>query len=208
MDLIQPIGPPSPLRPVVLIDAGHPSYKGDTGATVLRKGKVIKEAALNRTVANATWELLETMYSPVEVLQGGPRGSPRSLENRCLEARDRGTHFVVSVHHNASTDPKHSGTRVFYNGYQSARVAARAVLTCAPVGLNCHGRRPTAMSAKGWERVGNVLGGYHCPAILVEVGYMTNEGDLNEILNPVTRFAMATAITSGVARFVREEFGE
>ena len=188
----------------IMIDAGHPSYDGDRGAHItLATGGVLFEDILNEDLADEVRYHLEG----AGFVESYPSHEPfetASLSERQDRARLVDAGFVVSIHHNASSNPAHSGMRVFHNSSPTAKAAAQVILDSAPRGLKHPGRHPTHMDVKGWERVANVLRGYTCPAILVEVGYMTNPQDLELIQDPRVQFGTTLAICSGIVRFLQE----
>lgn len=185
----------------VFIDSGHPSKLRDAGATHEYPDSALREVDLNLEVSYMLQDVLDALgvettlakKEPFEVL---------SLRRRHARARMSKADLVISVHHNSYRDHRAHGMRTFYNTNPHAETVAREILARAPAGLERRGRLPTPADARGWERVANVLRGYDdIPAVLVEVGYMSNASDRVLIQAKAVQEATALAIATGVARF-------
>ena len=189
---------------VVFLDSGHPSRMGDMGKVLtFEGGGELWELGLNSLVEEYAEYLLDVADTAEVVLSKKSIEEIVDLRGRCARARKSGAGLAISIHHNASSNPAYHGMRVFYNN-SVAHEVAEVILANAPVGLERRGRVPTHMSEPGWDRVEAVLEAYDdIPAVLVEVGYMTNKKDLALIQQPSTQYAAAVAIVAGVARFLQ-----
>lgn len=180
------------LNPVVYLDPGHPSRKGDDGA--VREG--VKEVDLNWSLADMVEDLL--CNTPIVVKR--PYGKfVKSLKARGEAAREAKADLIVSLHTNASVNETFHGMRTFYNKTLTSQFVAENILCAAPQGLYVHGRKPTPATAKGWKRVAKVLS-YHdrTPAVLVETGFLSNDGDRHLLEQDAIRWVIAGGIAQGV----------
>ena len=117
-----------------------------------------------------------------------------SLRRRVAEANEWGANYFISIHANASENTSANGTEVYvYRLYTQANWLAEHVLqgivdTVGPkdngvrARTNLYVLRRTAM-----------------PAILVELGYMSNPGDAEKLKND--RYAFALGIYRGILRY-------
>ena len=191
---------------VIFLDSGHPSRKGDRGAVwpnVKGRDPSLLEMTLNWEISLRTRGLLTKLPHAEPILSKHNLEEVLSLERRCGMAHTFNSDLAISFHHNASKNPNYHGMRVFYNN-SVAHEVAEVILANAPLGLERRGRVPTHMNEKGWERVARVLKQYRdIPAVLVEVGYMTNDNDRRLMQQSQVKDAVAAAIVAGVARFIQ-----
>ena len=117
-----------------------------------------------------------------------------SLRRRVAEANEWGANYFISIHANASENTTANGTEVYvYRLYTQANWLAEHVLQgiVDTVGTKDNGVRARTNLY--------VLRRTAMPAILVELGYLSNPGDAEKLKND--RYAFALGIYRGILRY-------
>jgi len=117
-----------------------------------------------------------------------------SLRQRVNEANSWGANYFISIHANASENTEANGTEVYvYRLYTQANWLAQHVLQgiVDTVGTKDNGVRARTNLY--------VLRRTSMPAILVELGYLSNPGDAEKLRND--RYAFALGIYRGILRY-------
>ena len=122
------------------------------------------------------------------------------IGERAACANRLGVDLFVSLHANASSSPAARGPWTLYAapGTRSralARTVQRRIATVA--GGNPDAAYPDASNWTGGRRLG-VLRQTGMPAVLVELGFMTNAADIQRLENPGFLRQMARAVVLGV----------
>ena len=195
----------------VVLDPGHGGR--DSGA--LHHGQ--REAAVNLEIAKSLRPVLEQLGANVIVTRDddGSVLPPHVHERDELQARAdianrAGADLFVSIHADASTSPQLSGILAFFgpeDGYkfesgrsphlvtQSHRLA-RAMqreLVAATGQINLG-----VQSAPFWT-----IGAAQMPAVLVETGFLTNEGEALRLAQGTFRERTAEGIARGIVAYVQ-----
>ncbi len=172
----------------VFIDQGHNPQGFNAGA----EGFGLREQDITYSVgmyladilrADGRFEVMTSRNSPTEVL--GTSNST-SLQERVNMANSWGADYFISIHANASTNPEANGSEVYvYSEATPAYALAGDVLAQIVRRLEMRDlgvkTRPTLY----------VLRRTQMPAILVELGFITNESDANKLANNQYQFAYA-----------------
>lgn len=169
---------------IVCIDAGHGGK--DPGATT-KTGIDEKDIAL--TVALKVGALLtgyEIVYTRDEDVYVG-------LSERALIANQAKAGLFVSVHCNSVDDESAHGMEVYHYTHASAasKHAARAIYDKL---LPVSGLRGRGVKSKDFA----VLRETVMPAVLVELGFVSNEGDRAKLISEGWQDRAAEAIASGI----------
>ena len=186
---------------VLVIDAGHGG--GQPGAIK----KNIQEKDLNLAILlelkalldrHPNWKVYYTRTEDVHV----------SLDKRVQLANKSHANFLVSIHNNSTQDgtmSDYNGTEVMYDekkppeGFSDMRLAQIfQEETVASLGSLDRGL------AKGNSIY--ILRTSQVPAALVEVGFMTNEGELEKLNTPEYQKIAAQGIYNGILRALEEGF--
>ena len=117
-----------------------------------------------------------------------------SLRQRVNDANRWGANYFISIHANASTNTEANGTEIYvYRLYTQANWLAQHVLQgiVDTVGTKDNGVRARTNLY--------VLRRTAMPAILVELGYMSNPGDAEKLRND--RYQFALGIYRGILRY-------
>lgn len=191
---------------MIAIDAGHPSKEGDCGVVV--DGLIEKD--WNLAAAKALNQSINWMSNKVGALIRDDDG-PMGLALRGQMSEKMGADFVISLHVNASSDPRVCGPMAFCLeddaiGFSVARrfmeSYGRSKLGLYVLNGEVHERknRPTRASEKGtWNRVYNVLSRHKCPSVLIEAGFATNDLDRSFLQSDTGVDEICAALSFAVA---------
>jgi N-acetylmuramoyl-L-alanine amidase len=193
--------PPVVERPLVVLDAGHGGH--DPGAIGL--GGVVEKAVTldiaQRVAARLRAEL------PVDVVLTRDDDEFVPIDARVERASEAS--IFVSLHANAAENPRLSGVEVFYGG-GGIEAAAAGPLSPERLGRNvAEAIEQRLAPIRTTVRPGRfgVLARNAVPSILIEVGYITNPGDVARIGDESYRGLVAQAIADGAATFLRAPGG-
>jgi N-acetylmuramoyl-L-alanine amidase len=138
--------------------------------------------------------LRERKNEPVALMERGRR----SDEKKCS--------LVVCVHVNSmDTQPTWHGLTTYHlSGSWIGRELGNTMMRAAPKPLHKAGWTSisTDEGAGKWiQRPRNVLRVHQCAAVLVEVGYCSNQGDAKALAHPAVRAGLASMVELALARF-------
>lgn len=206
----------------LVIDPGH---GGDPGA--VHNG--IREADLVLAIAQDLRHALIASGLDVDVEMTRLRDEAVPHTQRGAISRGFDADLVISLHANANGDPKPKGMMVFYLpapmkpkdespeaharrelreiNEPMARAVADAIQEEAPdelkrrlvKGVRNEGYPATSMD---WPRVATVLSYHHCPAVLVELGFLTNPDDAAYLENEENHPEIVACLLAGVERAI------
>lgn len=180
---------PKPATATVVVDAGHGGK--DPGTMVAGSN----EKHITLQVARKVAALLS--QRGVNVVMTRDRDEFIELEERAEVANQRDTDLFVSIHADSSPDRSISGFTVYVSREASrdAYKAAQAVsATLSRTGSGTRGIR---------EADYKVLVQTRCPAILVELGYLSNYTDSRHLQDNTFQTRLAQAIAAGVMNYVQ-----
>ena len=130
-----------------------------------------------------------------------------TLPDRARFANDMGADVFVSLHANASTNTDAHGFQVFHcAGSEKGRALAECVMAAAlsVVGESrWRGVFPDDSPQCGNRKL-HVLRATKMPAVLVELGFLTNDAERAKLVDPEYQRSLSEAIASGIRRFVRD----
>ena len=179
---------------VIVIDPGHGG--DDLGC-----------AALNITEAEVAYDLavrLEGRLGPLgvaTVLTRGPDSCPDDGDRAAL-ANDTAADLLISLHTDADVSPLPNGVATYFYGVTHADRTTRSAvgerlaelvqseIVARTDLLDCR------THPKGWQ----LLRLTRMPAIRIDVGYLTAEGDAARLRSPEFRDTLAEAVVAGVQR--------
>ncbi len=188
--VIRPTPPPPRARGLVVVDAGHGG--NDPGAM---SAGGLHEKDINLPVAQRVATLLG--QKGVGVLMTRQDDRFIELEERAAIANRRNADLFVSIHSDSNPDRGRQGFTVFV-----ARSASRDAYRAAS-GIS------EAMAATGCESHGireadyKVLVNTSGPAVLVEIGYLSNAQDASRLRNPAWQNRLAQAIATGILDYLQ-----
>ena len=182
---------PSPRRgQLVIIDAGHGGH--DPGTTAING---VYEKHITLAVATKVASILR---------QKGYRVAMTRQDDRFIELQERadianrlGADLFVSIHADSAPDSSIQGstTYVAQAASSGSMQAARSVVTAMDT---------TGVNVRGIRRADyKVLINTHCPAILVEIGYLSNSQEAARLENGTFQNRLAAAVADGIVNCLR-----
>ena len=155
------------------------------------------EADLNLTIAKTLRTLLEAAGHRCILTRSGSIGND-DLTWRADVAWDFDAVIFVSLHCNAFADSAACGTEILYYpgsnyGYRLARLIQTGIIRA------CH------TVDRGVKPRGDltVLKATACPAVLVELAFLTNQADRDKLTSPIWQLQFCQGILAGVNEFER-----
>ena len=185
--------PECPQTVPIVIDPGHDGIDGGTNVPGMLEKEIVLDIALR------TRALLERQGIPVvmtraeDVDLGGDNDMGRlrrDLNYRIRVANHCRAGFMLSLHVNSTRDSRSRGMTVFYQPSRAGRDAAYLfddVLRRWPL----HERRERPIPRKDFAVLKT-----KAPAVLVELGFMTNVQDRLLLADPLYRENVAKALAS------------
>lgn len=179
----------------VVIDAGHGGK--DPGAV----GNGIKEKDIVLDVSKRINAHLEKFYTEIKVVMTRSADNFHSLASRSKKSNDLKANCFVSVHVNAAASTQANGYESFIHPSRSSNSDA------AKLQSNLHSKLAKLWVSKGGRDRGKKKENFHvlretkCPAVLLELGFITNTKDANILKN--NRFIQdnAECIADGIASY-------
>jgi len=187
---IRPAPLPPRARGLVVIDAGHGG--NDPGAS---SAGGLHEKDINLQVAQRVAGLLG--QKGIGVLMTRQDGQFIELEERANIANRRNADLFLSIHCDSNPDRSRQGFTVFVARSASRdayRAAAGVSEAMAATGCESHGIR---------EADYKVLVNTSGPAVLVEIGHLSNSQDASRLRNPTWQNRLAQAIANGILDYLR-----
>lgn len=180
----------------IFIDPGHGGP--DPGAV----GNGVTEQAVNLNVSKELARLLQE--AGYEVMMYRTTANENVLANKNADLRNRanmanawGADYFVSIHTNSSVNPAANGAEVYvYRLGTPAAELAQSVLDAIvrELGSKDNGVRQANFA---------VLRRTSMPAILVELGYLSNPTEALNLNSPAWQKAVAKAIFDGIYAYVK-----
>lgn len=180
----------------ICVDPGHGGY--DSGA-VAGDGTKEKDVALAYAL-----ELAKQLSGDHSVLLTRKQDDFVGLTLRANKANDWGAECFVSLHANAALNPVANGAWVIYDddttdGKILAQLVWRSMSKIQGL-MDIDADEEVYPDNSPW--VGNreltVVSDTSMPAILVELGFLTNADDLAQLVKPQTRVTICRAIVAGL----------
>ena len=192
--------PPNP-RPVklgrVLIDAGHGGNDVGTDVALRLYGIRLYEKDVNLPVALAVARMLKSRGADVHMTR--TRDITVSLDDRVNAANRLRPKLFVSIHANSMAQRSMRGFLLLRPAVASADSLDAAAIVerhLVKIGLSGEVRK----DVRGLR----VLRKTKCPAILIEMGYLSNRYDARMLADPHWRGKIATAIADAVTEYLKK----
>ena len=185
---------------MIILDAGHGMKTAGKETPAFPNGTKIKEAEQNYPIMFLVRDKLVKQGITVVTTNDDPNND-LSLNNRVLKANAVDAKLFVSFHKNATAeyawnDVRGSETLVYKLGGEAEK-AARIIQAEIVKGTGDKDRGVKAMGDKVY-----VLKYTKMPAVLVELGFMTNLEDANDMRNKQAQECYATAVTNGILKYL------
>lgn len=173
----------------IVLDAGHGG--GDYGA--IRSG--INEKDINLDIAKRVQALLFSKGVVVDMTRN--EDETISLQDRTAYTAERSPDIFVSVHVNSSSKPEISGIETHYYHQESLELAQYVHSSLISyVRTNDRG----LFKSKFY-----VINHTEVPAILIEVGFLSNENERNELVSEQRKQQTAKAIAEGILKYLNKK---
>lgn len=185
----------------IAVDPGHGGPDpGAKGGGLVEKNLVLDIALrLEALLKQAGAEPLLTRSDDDQFTDGTPitESKREELSHRAEIANQANAHVFLSVHANAFPESRWHGAQVFYQrGSEQGRRLAEAIQAELVRMLPPNKRRALAGDFR-------VLRESKMPAVIVEVGFLSNPQEAAKLADPEYRQRMAEAIFSGLIRYYR-----
>lgn len=174
----------------ILIDAGHGGK--DSGA--VSDGVLEKDITL--ATAKAIKQYLEQEGANVHFTRDND--TFKSLQERVNRSNSNDTDVFISLHYDYFGDRSVNGINTYFYNQQTSGELADKIHTALTKHLDMNDRGVRKQSYY-------VLQNNHKPAILLELGFMTNPGDLAKMKTEAYRKDVAKAIADGLVNYFEEK---
>lgn len=180
----------------IFVDAGHGGT--DPGAV----GNGVTEQYVNLSVANQLADFLrqggyEVMEYRNTTTENVLSGKSADLTNRARTANQWGADYFISIHTNSSPNPTANGFEAYIYRYgNAAQPLAESIVRSFTSRLG---------SKDNGLRVANfaVLRQTRMPAVLLELGYLSNPTEALNLNSPAWQTEAARAIYYGIYNYVK-----
>lgn len=181
----------------VAIDAGHPSWPGDTGAQSAC-GRVV-ECNYTLAIARRLHHLVEVSDEDINpaMLRTGA-DEVLSVSDRAYRADELGADLVLSIHVDNGAHVNYRGASIlFWPGNSTGQSIANQIASSWPPVLR---RSPRGSPAHEhlWPRARNVIGTYRQTAILAECGYASNPANVDALVEESVQAQIVGALMQGL----------
>ena len=191
---------------IVVLDAGHGGI--DPGAISSPATGSLREADLNEQLTRILGGLLEeyglTVIYTRDVIE--PLSSPsqeakqKNLHDRVNVANNIGADLFLSIHHNAFENKSAKGTETYYSTNnqnsevveKSKALAKQIVNKIASLGFDNRGAKDSNFVVVKYTTM---------PAVLIEVGFMTNDEEVLRLAKPEIQRSIAQTIATTVIEY-------
>ncbi len=180
---------------IVVIDAGHGG--SDPGASYTHDGVKYVEKEINLAVAQKVSDILKDNGIRVEMTRSGD--TYPTLTDRSDFANKLGASMFVSIHSNAAAEySEASGIEVYYSETNNEdRYGVKSKTLATDIYKNMI--KNTGAKARGVKTAQHVVTRTsEMPAVLIELGFLTNIEEAKNLLDDSYRDLLASAIAAGV----------
>lgn len=200
-----PAANPANAQYVIFLDAGH--GWADTGALVPNRTDIY-ERDITLAITKKIQASLEAMGYTVRLIRENDQECPETLvdgiyksSRRITYANNQGGDYYVSIHADSSEYATAHGPRVFYT---DRRTPSKAFATNIADSLAERLHIDMTYEPRDNEPY-NVIVLNSMPAVLIEVGYVTNPDELTNMLNEEWQESFARAVALGIDADVHPE---
>lgn len=176
-------------KKVVVIDAGH----GGSDYGALRAG--INEKDINLDVAKRVQAILANKGVIVDMVR--EKDEAVSLQDRTIFTAKCSPDIFVSIHVNSSVRPEITGIETHYYHQESLDLAQTV-----------HSSLASYIKSKDrglFKSKFYVINHTEVPAILVEIGFISNDGERAELVSEARKQATAKSISEGILKYLNKK---
>ena len=183
---------------VLVIDAGH----GGKDGGALSSKKDVFEKNINLDILLKLKELLDK--EDIKVYYTRMIDETIFLRPRVNLANSVKSDFFISIHCNSSTSKGPSGTEIYYYDKESNGVKVKDLATISSEEMD----KAISLKKRGIVKMQDddifILKKAEVPAVIIEVGYMSNNNDLNYMNNNDNRKNIADGVYNSIMRAYEE----
>lgn len=192
----------------IVLDSGH---GGEDGGAVSPEG--VAESGLNLAIVYRLRDVFlflgretlltrsteEAIYAPeAQTLREKKRSD---LENRVALVNAQPQPVLISIHQNSlPSHPSVRGAQVFCNAVEPAAALSQAVQAALNRSVNPDNEKV----AKAIDSSIYLMKNVHCPAILVECGFLSNAADTQLLMTQQHQLKLALSIAAGFLQYDTE----
>ena len=188
----------------VVIDPGHGAP--DPGA----RGRMSNEADINLDVAVELSKILSSMGIVAPLTRTGQKRLYKDNRNLDLSARPAMANRLkadafISIHCNGAVSPEANGFEIYTTpGQNNSDKLATAIFESWKEAFPAQKKRTDYSDGDPDKEVNyKVLREANCPAVLVELGFITNPNEERFLVDRHNQHVMALAIAAGIENFLR-----
>lgn len=175
-------------KKIVVIDAGH---GGSQPGALSVTGKY--EKVMNLDIALKVEALLKKEKN-IDVIMTRSNDSTMSLSDRTKIANNLKADIFVSVHGNSNTSSSPNGTETYYTRETSSKLAKT---------IHKHLAKATGLKDRGVKTANlHVTRETKMPAVLLEIGFLSNKGDESQLFKEDFQNRVAQGIVSGIKEYL------
>ncbi len=191
------------IQRIIVVDPGHGGIDGGTtGAGLVEKNLTLAISRRVKFYLEGTGFVVKmTRETDVDASQLFPsalsRRHKRDLQNRLDFIRHARAVGSLSIHVNSSSNPRDRGPIVFYDVHSEAGM--ELARNCQEAANRVAGSNQRPVGRKNLFIIRHAP----CPAVLVEVGFLTNQTDSVRLRDPQYLDQMARAVAVAAAQTLR-----
>ncbi len=174
---------------VIIIDPGHGG--NDTGAM---RGKTLEKDLTLQIALKVREQLRERGFNKIIMTRTGD--TTVSLAQRVETANNNNADIYVSIHINASVKSEIKGIETHYyseSGYQVAKIMHKELMS-----------KVDAADRGLFKSKFYVINHTEAPAVLLELGFISNESERSGLISEKRQTESAEAITEGIINYLTE----
>lgn len=180
----------------IVVDAGHGGKDmGATGNNAREKDLTlgIAQRLANNMMADPKLEVIMTRDSELD-RQLTERGVKQELSEKVNIANNNNADLFISIHINSSTSASGKGTETYYHNDKSKGYAST---------IHKHLVQATGFPDRKIKQANfQVIKYTKMPAILIEVGFISNPAEAKEMLTPEFQQRVADAVYAGLKEYI------
>lgn len=202
LGLLPPTGRPAlaeepdcPPNHPVIIDPGHGGMDGGAAHGSAIEKDLVLDIGLRLRDELQQRQIPVLLTRATDIRYGPPRADLNyrvALANRCKAS------LYLSIHHNAASDSGQRGFMVFYGAGRLSRDAA-ILFDRALREAELHSRQEPPIRHKSFL----VLNATHAPALLLELGFLTNPSDRERLQQEEYRAKIAEVLADAASKIYR-----
>lgn len=175
---------------IIVVDAGHGNQDGGA-KTVTNK----REKDFNLAVSLKVAELLR-MQNGIDVFMTRSDDTFIALDDRAAIANNLNADVFVSIHGNSGSNPATSGTETYYYQRESSKALANIIHKHL---IAATGFKDRGVKSERFVVVKKTT----MPAVLLEVGFLSNKGDEALMFSEDFQYRVAQGIVNGIKEYLK-----